>query len=91
MEEVFYVISIGCFLMFYSGIIKRQLLLVKKAVKFNTWHVVFCVTTIPMSFFLMRLLIGESTSSVYTVWIPPLMFHLSNMGDLKQQLRGRKV
>lgn len=87
-----YVFDLLCFGLYLMGMVKRQTLVFRKVVPFDAWHVVFCMTTVPMVFFLFNMLSKGSYGSLYTLWLPPVLFHITNIIDLRYQLakHGRK-
>lgn len=89
LTSFFYGLCVFTTVLYFFGILKRQQLFVKHRIKFNLWHVVFCLTTIPM---IMSIIpqIDLSSERVYTLWVVPLAFHISNMADLKEHLIKRK-
>ncbi|UYE93589.1 hypothetical protein [Shewanella phage FishSpeaker] len=75
--------------LYFFGIFKRQLMFIKHRIQFDVWHVMFCLSTIPMMMSVIPF-IDLLSGRIYTLWVVPLAFHMANMADLKSRFNKER-
>lgn len=86
MEHTIYFFTVGCFVLYFMGSIKRQILLHKGIITFTFWHAIFTVSTIPVTMALIYQLLDDTKPLSYTLWVPVLCFHICNVVDLNSKI-----